>query len=177
MGNFKAKCVACCIVGLQMGKVDTQTCQVTVLRSVNCQGLRGKEKRNDVLHYLEHLGAEIICLQDTHWLDIDLKLIKQLCKGDCVINGKCLNSREVAILFRSTFEYKIMSTFSDNFWNLISMDLSLNGCTVKVINIYAPNSDCPEFFSQIKDLITSSENNHLIVCGDYNLALDPSLET
>ena len=56
--------------------------------SVNCQGLRGKEKRNDVSHYLENLGAGIICLQDTHWLDIDLKLIKQLWKGDCVINGK-----------------------------------------------------------------------------------------
>ena len=49
--------------------------------SVNCQGLRGKEKRNDVLHYLGNLGAGIICLQDTHWLDMDLKLIKQLWKG------------------------------------------------------------------------------------------------
>ena len=57
------------------------------------------------------------------------------------------------------------------------MDLSLNDCTVKVINIYAPNSDRPEFFSQIKDLITSSETDHVIVCGDYNLALDPSLDT
>ena len=52
------------------------------------------------------------------------------------------------------------------------MDLSLNDCTVKVINIYAPNSDCPEFFSQIKDLIISSETDHIIVCGDYSLALD-----
>ena len=50
--------------------------------SVNCQGLRGKDKRNDVLHYLENLGAGIICLQDTHWIDTDLKLIKQLWKGD-----------------------------------------------------------------------------------------------
>ena len=145
--------------------------------SVNCQGLRGKEKRNDVLHYLGNLGAGIICLQDTHWLDMDLKLIKQLWKGDCVINGKCSNSRGVAILFRSTFEYNIISTFSDTFGNLISVDLSLNDCTVKVINIYAPNSDCSDFFSQIKDLITSSETDHIIVCGDYNLALDPSFDT
>ena len=96
-----------------------------------------------------------------YWLDIDLKLIKQLWKGDCVINGNCSNSR-VAILFRSTFEYKIMSNFSDNFGNLILVNLSLNDCTVKVINIYAPNSDCPEFFSQIKDLITSNETDHIM---------------
>ena len=94
-----------------------------------------------------------------------------------MINGKCSNSRGVAILFRSTFEYNIMSTFSDNFGNLILVDLSLNDCTVKVIIIYAPKLDCPEFFSQIKDLITSSETDHIIVCGDYNLALDPSLDT
>ena len=128
------------------------------------------------MHYLGNLGAGIICLQDTHWLNIDLKLIKQLWTGDCVINGKCSKSRGVAILFRSTFEYKIISTFRDNFGKLISVDLSLNDCTVKVINIYAPNSVCLEFFSQIKDLITSSETDYIIVCGDYNLALDPSLD-
>ena len=53
------------------------------------------------------------------------------------------------------------------------MDLSLNDCTL--IYIYAPN--CPEFFSQIKDLITSSETDYIIVCADYNFALDPSLDT
>ena len=41
---------------------------VTVL-SVNCQGLRIMDKRIDVLHYLDNLKANIICLQDTHWLD------------------------------------------------------------------------------------------------------------
>ena len=98
-------------------------------------------------------------------------------EGGLCDTWKISNSRGVAILFRSTFEYKIMSTFSDNFGNLISVNLSLNDCTVKVINIYEPNSDCPEFFSQIKYLITSSETDHIIVCGDYNLALDPSLDT
>ena len=61
--------------------------------------------------------------------------------GGCVINGTCSNSRGVAILFRSTSEYKIMSTFSDNFGNLILVGTSLNDCIVKVINIYALNSD------------------------------------
>ena len=76
--------------------------------------LRGKEKRNDVLYYLENLGAGIICKILTGWTDL-----KQFWKGDCVINEKYSNLRGVAILFRSTFEYKIISTFSDNFGNLI----------------------------------------------------------
>ena len=78
-------------------------------------------------------------------------------------------------MLRSTLEYKILSTFSDNIGNIISIDLSLNDFTVKVINIYAPNS--PEFFSQIQDIILSGQMDHTMVSGDYNLVLNPSLDT
>ena len=44
--------------------------KITVL-SANCQGLRGYEKRADVLNYLRDTGASVVCLQDTRLLEID----------------------------------------------------------------------------------------------------------
>ena len=144
--------------------------------SVNCQGLQGMQKRHDVLTYLENLGAGIFCLQDTHWLDSDMPLIKQIWKGDCLLNGKKTNSRGVAILFTGNFEYKIVSTFADDNGNLIEANISLSDCTLKLINVYAPNKDTPIFFDKISDLIANSQEDHVIICGDLNLALDPSLD-
>ena len=37
--------------------------------------------------------------------------------------------------------------------------------------------ECPELFSQMQDLITFSETDHIVICGDYNLALVLSLDT
>ena len=44
--------------------------------SANCQGLRDKNKRLDVLNYLKQGGINIICLQDTHLLENESNLIK-----------------------------------------------------------------------------------------------------
>ena len=103
------------------------------------------QKKQDVLTYLEKLGAGIFCLQDTHWLDSDIPSIKQIWKGDCLLNGKKSNSRGVAILFTGNFEYKIVLTFADDNGNLMGANISLSDCTLKLINVYAPNKDTPIF--------------------------------
>ena len=117
-----------------------------VILSANCQGLQNKNKRRDVLDYLSKTRAAIICLQDTHWTPNDELLVRSVWNGDCIINGKSSNSRGVAILLRHNFDYNIVSVFKDDSGNLISLDINISGITVKIINLYAPNKDSPEFF-------------------------------
>ena len=144
--------------------------------SVNSQGLRGADERVDVLHYLDNLKAKIVCLQDTHWLDSDIKLIKQLWQGECLINEKKTNARGVAILFKSDLENQILSSYKDTNGNVILTDLALSECKVRLINIYASNSDRPEFFNSLHTLIYESETEHVIIRGDFNLVLDQFLD-
>ena len=61
--------------------------------SANCQGLGNYIKRRDVLDYFYNLPANIVFLQDTHWIDKDLKSIKQVWNGDCFVSGKSSNSK------------------------------------------------------------------------------------
>ena len=57
--------------------------------SANCQGLRDI-KKIDALNYIEDIGSEITCLQDTHSLTKDQKSIKSIWTGECLLNGnKC----------------------------------------------------------------------------------------
>ena len=118
--------------------------------SVNCQGLQDKKKRMDVLHYLSDYRPDILCLQDTHWISDDLKFVKNLWSGECLIHGIRTNARGMAILLGKNFEYKLFSIQKYNTGNFLSILLTLNDFSIRLVNTYAPNSDSPLFFQQEK---------------------------
>lgn len=43
------------------------------------------------------------------------------------------------------------------------------------MTIYGPNEDCPKCYENISDIISNLSNNVIIV-GDFNLVLDPSID-
>ena len=116
--------------------------------SANCQGLRDKKKRLDVLNYLKQDSPNIICLQDTHLLEIESELIKINLKCECYLSGFRTNSRGVAIILCDNFEYKTIKVKNDKTGNLVYLDLELQSFSFRLINIYAPNSDTPSFFER-----------------------------
>ena len=77
----------------------------------------------------------------------------------------------------NNFEYEILSQFSDDDGNLQTLDLKIsNEITVKLINIYAPNEDSPSFFNNINNIIEQSTADYEIICGDFNLVMNPEMD-
>ena len=73
--------------------------------SANCQGLRNYDKRHDILTHFKDMGANILCLQDTHLLKSDIPALKRLWKGEIFISGSRTNARGVVVLLNDNFEY------------------------------------------------------------------------
>ena len=96
--------------------------------SVNCQGLRDFNKCTDVLNYLTQQNPDILCLQDTHWVNEDLKSIKTLWAGEYFIHGSGTNSMGVAILIGKKFDYKISAIEKDEVGNFISILSTMSDC-------------------------------------------------
>ena len=142
--------------------------------SVNCQGLRDKTKRLDVWNYLSRLDPNILCLQDTHLSKQDENDLSLMTDSKCLLSGTRTNSRGVVIILRNNFKYQIIDTKLDNEGNLVYADLNINSITFRLINIYAPNNDTLSFFRSIDDLITENNLDDLVICGDFNLVLDPN---
>jgi exonuclease III len=46
-----------------------------------------------------------------------------------------------------------------------------------LINIYGPNSDCPKFYEKIRECFMEFDNDFFILCGDFNIALNQTLDT
>ena len=144
--------------------------------SANCQGLRNLDKRVDVLKYLKETNASIVCLQDTHLLEKDIPSVKQIW-SDCYLHGKKTNARGVGILLNNNFEYEITECHQDTNGNIIQLFIKCSSAKINLINIYAPNQDEPAFFKEVKDRASVGEFDYVIICGDFNLVLDPKKDS
>ena len=79
-------------------------------------------------------------------------------------------------MFNNNFEYKLHSKEADLDGNKLVLDITINGKRMTLINIYGPNRDSPEFFAAIKSDIERF-GNPVILAGDFNLVLDPSIDS
>ena len=89
------------------------------------------------------------------------------------MSGKTSNSRGVAILVKRNFEYKVHTNYNDQSGNLIILNLEISNTSIKLVNLYGPNTDQPAFYQNISEIIGSSEQDYNIV---FSLALDPSVD-
>lgn len=152
---------------------------MTNLRILSCnvQGLQGAEKRSDVFEYIKSKDFDIYCLQDTHFLhENEAGIIDQWGNSKTVFSNFKSNSRGVAILFNKNTDLKIHKNVADNNGNFIIIDITIYNQRFTLVNLYGPNSDSPNFFSQISEHIDDIGNTDTIICGDYNCVLNPDLD-
>ena len=145
--------------------------------SANCQGLRNQEKKIDVLTYFKENKVNILCLQDTHLIENDIPELKKLWDGEIYLSGSKTNSRGVAIFLNNNFEHKVLSLKSDKNGNFLKIVLKLSSIIINLITLYGPNKDSPGFFHEIENMLQEENADYNIICGDFNLVLNPELDT
>ena len=79
-------------------------------------------------------------------------------------------------MFNNTFEYKIITTIKDDSGNFILIKAIINSVEYVLGNIYSPNRDDPTFFTNIQTLLYNLDATNLIIGGDWNLLLNPSMD-
>ena len=52
--------------------------------------------------------------------------------------------------------------------------MSCNSVNINITNIYASNEDSLDFFNEIQKVTQNNKTDNNIICGDFNLVLDPS---
>lgn len=145
--------------------------------SCNVQGLQSAEKRIDVFEYMKSKNFDIYCLQDTHFVDENVRqIIDQWGNSNSILSNFKSNARGVAVLFRKELDYKIHRQMVDDNGNYIILDMNIHNQRLTLINLYGPNTDSPLFFKNISDLIDDIGNTDIVICGDYNCVLNPELD-
>lgn len=145
----------------------------------NVNGLRDNQKRKDVLTFLrEHQSkCDLFFLQETHILATEEKILRSCWGFDVITAGNTTNSNGVAILFTNKFEYKILDTIRDCDGRYIIIDIEMSKKHLTLANIYGPSAgDNPEFFGKVSRVLEDVGNQHIIMAGDWNCALDTKID-
>ena len=80
--------------------------------------------------------------------------------------------------FKNSLEYKIHSTIRDELGRYIVIDTEFLNRRMALGNVYGPsNGDHPEFFQEVFNKITSFDSELIVVGGDWNAALNHTLDT
>ncbi|ESO88795.1 hypothetical protein LOTGIDRAFT_56788, partial [Lottia gigantea] len=80
----------------------------------------------------------------------------------------------LAILFNNNFNFKLHNTFRIE--HALFLDLSIEDFRLTLINLYGPNDDNPKSYDTLFETIELIGNQNFIICGDFNLVLNPDLD-
>lgn len=82
----------------------------------------------------------------------------------------------MAIIINKCIQFSPSQTLVDSAGRYVIVSGLLYGITVTLANIYAPNYDDESFIQKIFSLLPDLNTHYLIMGGDFNCALNPTLD-
>ena len=129
------------------------------------------------MNYLKEKDCLICCLQETHFDESFKSHLDKEWSGEYYCSYLNSQSRGVTVLFNNNFDYTIHEVKVDPKGNFLVIDLSFNDTRFTCCCLYGPNKDSPDFDHNIKKVMKDLQNTNYIICGDWNLVINPDLDT
>ncbi|MGL4992428.1 MAG: endonuclease/exonuclease/phosphatase family protein, partial [Sarcina sp.] len=146
------------------------------LVSWNVKGLGHAIKREKVFRHLKSLSADVIFLQETHIKATEQRRLRCSWISQVYQSPYTSHARGVAILFRKNIPFQFSSMITDPYGRYIIVSGTINSFPLTFLNIYGPNTDDPNFYKKVFDLLPDGNNSNIIIGGDLNCYLDPYLD-
>ena len=160
---------------------DPGKTEVTV-SSYNIRGLKEYSKLKRVLNKCAGKMSKsinsIFQLQETHLEKCDEKRIKVMWRGNYSLSPGGNKSRGCLTIYDTSWE--TIENLSDPGGRYTIVTIKKAFGIYTLVNLYAPNEQCVEFFENIcqKALeIKDKHNSELIISGDFNLVIDSKLDS
>ncbi len=141
--------------------------------SWNCRGLQKIKKIKQVFGRLKDLQSKIVFLQETHLAVREDARIRRRWRGEVFSALFNTQARGVMILVHRTIPLIVTKVTADKMGRYLIIQGTLYAECLNLVNIYAPNTDDPNFFSGLFFTLSSLKGQY-IIAGDFNCVLDPS---
>ena len=139
--------------------------------TLNVQGLGEKLKRSKLYRIINEEKIDIACLQETHATLSKHRIWKNECGRKILFSDGDTRSRGVAIVLSDRVSYIENSLERDNLGRWLSIAVRVGELRFRVINVYGPNEDDPEFYALLLEKVVNYEEDHVFIAGDLNVNL------
>ena len=144
----------------------------------NVRGLGNFSKRKDVFDFLRGQNADIICLQELHITPGKEHIFRNEWGGRAFLAPLSSVAGGVGILIQNKTACKVIDMVTNEKGSAILLTLEVNGENLRVANVYGPpERDDSIFFDEFFKFATPDREEHLIICGDWNVFLNPELDS
>lgn len=147
------------------------------LITYNIKGVNNPIKRKKILGQLKKMCCSIALLQETHLTEIEHQKLKRewVDQVYCSSYGKH-KKRGVAILFSKSIFFNCEKVFQDTEGRYIMVIGTIGGLKITILNVYAPNEDCPNFFKKLAYIVADNREGIFLMGGDFNCVLNNRLD-
>lgn len=146
--------------------------------SINICELNTPEKRTQLLYSLQKTKAHIALIQEADFrTDSIPKLHNKHFPTVYHASNKDTKSKGVSILIAKHCPIQISEVQRDPQGRFLFLKGTLHHRPITIVNVYAPNTQQVTFFRKTFRQLLTFQSGTLIVGGDFNVALNPSLDT
>lgn len=142
----------------------------------NIKGLNHPARRRKCLSFLKSKKCDIAMLQETHLKDPDYKRLCGGWVGPVYASCGTSNSRGVMILVNRHLQFHCIREMSDTSGRFIAIVAEVQGHTIIIASVYAPNVYNPNFFPEIENRLHELGDFPIILGCDANDVMDPILD-
>uniref|UniRef100_A0A803J7G8 exodeoxyribonuclease III n=1 Tax=Xenopus tropicalis TaxID=8364 RepID=A0A803J7G8_XENTR len=147
------------------------------IATLNCKGLNTPVKRRIACHDLLATGAQILILTETHLIrQMEPKYWHKNIDRKFFSSAKDKKTKGAGVLIHRNCPLQIKGHHTDTEGRILLINGTLPNTEITLVAIYAPNEKQAEFFRQVDRTITQHMSGELIVAGDFNSVLIPSLD-
>ena len=148
------------------------------IASFNINGVLNPVKRWKILSKLKKDKIQIALLQETHLNDSEhAKLNKSGFKHVYFSSHGSGRRRGVAILISSAVNYEHISEHKDKEGRFVMVTGKIEGTVISLLNVYVPLGSDWSFYKHMVDLMTTKSQGILICGGDFNIRLNPRIDS
>ena len=145
---------------------------ITII-TLNVNGLNAPTKKHRLAEWVQKQDPYICCLQETHFRPRDTyKLKVRRWKKIFHANGN-QKKAGVAVLISDKIDFKIKTITRDKEEHYIMIKGSAQEEDITIVNIYAPNTEAPQYIRQMLTDIKGEIDSNTIIVGDFNTPLSP----
>ena len=144
--------------------------------SLNVRGINNNLKCRRVYRYMKLQKADVCFLQECHGVENTNDLWASEWGNKCLFANGHSNAKGVGILLNNKCAGNISEVVRDHEGRFIICKLQINEYSYCMVNVYAPNGDEPLFFENILKLVAELDCVHVIIDGDFNVAINPNID-
>lgn len=142
--------------------------------SWNVRGMNSPQKRRKIFQYLGKHRPDIVCIQETHINEKDIRFLKNKKLGNEFISASSQRKRGVAIYVND--KYKVKTLFADKDGRYIGVEVNFLEDKYMVVGLYAPIEKKDPFFVKLNKELSAYNYEKTLIMGDWNGVICPELD-